>query len=94
MRVIPWSSFVVVSALVAPGIARAEEPPDPSDAVESELEAEPHAHTLVVGGYIQPQLKLRQDDPAVRLEAADVERIATAAQAVLGAEWRRVKRGD
>jgi len=38
--------------------------------------------------------RLRQDDPAVGLESADVERIAAAAQAVLGAEWRRVKRGD
>ncbi|MCC6197154.1 MAG: hypothetical protein IT518_22080 [Burkholderiales bacterium] len=38
--------------------------------------------------------RLRQDDPAVCLESADVERIAAAAQAVLGAEWRRVKRGD
>lgn len=38
--------------------------------------------------------RLRDDDAAARLEPVDVERIAAAAQAVLGAEWRRVKRGD
>ncbi|MCC6379791.1 MAG: hypothetical protein IT519_13335 [Burkholderiales bacterium] len=51
-------------------------------------------HTALCREVEAAVTKLRQDDPAVRLEAADVERIATAAQAVLGAEWRRVKRGD
>jgi len=38
--------------------------------------------------------RLQDDDATAQLATADVERIATAAQAVLGAEWRRVKRGD
>lgn len=50
-------------------------------------------HIDLCGAVAAAVQRLRDDDPASQLAATDVERIATAAQAVLGAEWRRVKRG-
>ena len=70
------SVLILLGAAAWPGAARAGDPatdtaPVADGAPEPEVPAAParaalsSVHELTVGGYVQPQLKLRQDDPVV-----------------------------
>ena len=62
-----FSSFlasILSLAALAPRTARADEL-DHDPPTDSALAPKPREHTLTVGGYLQPQARLRQDDPAV-----------------------------
>lgn len=66
VRVSSCSFLAALVAALGPSVARADgADDDAAPAVESELAAEPTAHELTIGGYLQPQLRLREDDPMV-----------------------------
>ena len=67
---LPIQILIAATAVAWPGAARAgeavaEAAPDEQPALESEPDGEPSRHELTVGGYVQPQLKLREDDAVV-----------------------------
>jgi hypothetical protein len=70
VRLILLVTTCLASTTSAPLAARADDLGADLDAPAdgapgSELARAPHAHELVIGGYLQPQARLRQDDPDV-----------------------------